>query len=212
VDTHPDAPSAPSLLLTLARSADHRRATTDAREAYERLAREHPGTDEAAEARRALRDRSTLRPGQLAPDFERMDAADASLHLAALRGRPVVLVFWRPDDTASAPLWDSLRAIPRDEGERVVLVGIALDDRGLDVARNLESLRPPGRHLWDADGSLATLYAVGPTPRTFLIDADGRIVARDVHGVSLAEKLDPLLSRLSPPWPIPSWWGGHAAR
>jgi len=212
VDAHPHARSAAPLLLALARSADHRGDTVAAREAYERIAREHPDADEAADARRTLRDRSTLRPGQLAPDFERPDANDGILHLAALRGRPTVIVFWRPGEVMSERLWDSLRPIGREEGPRVALVGIALARSGLDVARGLDALTPPGRQLWDADGSLATLYAVGPTPRTFLLDPDGRIVARDVHGPTLERQLDELLARSGDRWPDPWWPGGEAAR
>lgn len=212
VNANPDARSAAPLLLALARSADHRGDTVAARETYERIAREHADTDEAADARRTLRDRSTLRPGQLAPDFERPDADDGTLHLAALRGRPTVIVFWRPGEVMSERLWDTLRGVGREEGSRVALVGIALARSGLDVARGLDALTPPGRQVWDADGSLSTLYAVGPTPRTFLLDPDGRIVARDIHGPALERQLDALLARSGDRWPDPWWPGGQAAR
>jgi len=118
-----------------------------------------------------------------APDFtaERLEGGER-FRLAALRGKPVLLVFFLHTcphcHRALTFLKTYLPTIPEDK--RPVLVGVSVSDR-TDAVR--ETLREDGLDFFpvliDLDFKLREAYgAIAAVPDIFLISADGRIEAR----------------------------------
>jgi len=118
-----------------------------------------------------------------APDFTgpRLDGGEP-FHLGALRGRPVVLIFFLHTcphcHEALETLKSELPAIP--EERRPALVGVSVQDKPYAVRAALESA---GLDFFpvvmDPDGSIRRAFGVfGGVPDIFLIDAEGRIRAR----------------------------------
>lgn len=119
----------------------------------------------------------------LAPSFkaERLDGG-APLELSSLRGKPVILVFF----LHTCPhchhelefLKQELPKIPEDK--RPVLIGVSVLDHVTSVKTTLEqdglAFFPV---LLDSDYKIRTAYgALAGVPETFLIGADGRVMAR----------------------------------
>ncbi len=118
-----------------------------------------------------------------APDFTapRLDGGEP-FRLAALRGRPVVLIFFLHTcphcHQALETLREELPEIP--EEKRPVLVGVSVQDKPYAVRAALESA---GLDFFpvvmDPEGSVRRAWGVlGGVPDIFLIDAQGRIRAR----------------------------------
>jgi len=129
-----------------------------------------------------------LEPGDVAPDFELSDADGATVSLASLRGRRVILYFYpaalTPGCTKEAV--DFQGSLPELEAAGVTVVGISPDEpRKLAKFREKEGLTFP--LLSDPDAKVLQEYGaygekklygrvvVGVIRSTFLIDAEGRI-------------------------------------
>jgi len=132
-----------------------------------------------------------------APDFSRADLDGASIKLSEFRGKVVLLNFWA---TWCAPC---LVEMPRFSqwqqayGSRgLQILGVSMDDSREPVVR-LAHQRPPGYPLIMGDAALAKLYGgVYGLPTTFLIDGQGRVVARYRGEADLKELEAKILSLL----------------
>jgi cytochrome c biogenesis protein CcmG, thiol:disulfide interchange protein DsbE len=121
--------------------------------------------------------------GHPAPDFTVAlynGAPGQRIHLAALRGRPVVVNFWAswcvPCQDESAILRASWQ---RHQGDGVVYIGISYQDKA-DTAKAFLSqygiAYPAGAD--DDTGSIAIAYGVTGPPETAFIDRNGVVAAK----------------------------------
>jgi peroxiredoxin len=156
----------------------------------------HPRLVDAA--RTALRSMDRLAVGRSAPGFTATDLQGQRVSLADLRGRFVLLLFWTSECTDCLREIDHLRwvraAYPREQLE---LIGVALDSRAEDALRVVEVRKIDWPQIHDEeamDGPVARLYEAREVPRSFLIDPQGLIVAKQIAG----EDLDALLAELLP--------------
>jgi peroxiredoxin len=139
-----------------------------------------------------------LVPGAWFPDFEATDLAGNPLRLSRFRGKVVLIDFWAtwcPPCRADLPNLRSTYAKFHDEGFEII--GISLDrDRGrLERFLNRESV--PWAQSCDGlawESPLIRKLGVLSLPASFLLDRDGRIVARDPRGDALDEALERLFN------------------
>ena len=119
--------------------------------------------------------------GRAAPAFTiPLYAADSSLSLAALRGRPVVLNFWASWCLACRDEAAVLEAGWQAHGADVAFVGVAVDDEA-SAARAFIARYDKTYHLGpDLDGTISVDYGLFGVPETFFIGTDGRILAKHV--------------------------------
>lgn len=119
--------------------------------------------------------------GQPAPDITlpvaaNGDKAGATLHLAELKGRPVLLDFWSrscPPCRAVAPTVD--RIAKRYEKDGLVVMGVNVDEPAAivrDYARK-EQLGYP--MVVDEDGSASRKFGVSRLPSLVIIDRAGNV-------------------------------------
>lgn len=135
-------------------------------------------------------------PGRRAPDFTApLLAGGGSLHLAELRGRPVVLNFWASWCVPCKDEAPMLRRAFRAYGDRIAFVGVDVKDarsEAVDFARANGLIYP---HVRDENGTIYADYGLTGQPETFFIDGDGTIVEH-VNGPLRAEALSQLLDVL----------------
>ncbi|RZK41732.1 MAG: AhpC/TSA family protein [Pedobacter sp.] len=132
-------------------------------------------------------------PGKVAPDFVMNDVSGKPLKLSQLRGKYVLLDFWAS--------W----CVPcRKENPNVVaeykkykakgfeILGVSLDS---DKDSWIKAIKDDGltwKHVSELKGwtnSAASAYGVKSVPASFLLDKDGKVIAKDLRGEELAKVL-----------------------
>ncbi|HWA85484.1 MAG TPA: TlpA disulfide reductase family protein [Opitutus sp.] len=140
---------------------------------------------------------AALKPGTEFPDFKEQDVDGKPLSLAQYRGKVVLVDFWA---TWCGPcvgeLPNVLAAYQKYHPKGFEIVGISLDDdqgklEGFTGAKGMS-----WRQYFDGQGwgnKLAKRYGVTAIPATYLLDRDGKIVAKDLRGPALETELARLL-------------------
>ena len=135
--------------------------------------------------------------GAVAPELAGSSPEGGPVSLKELRGRYVLVDFWaswcgpcRLENRGYGELYERHRAA----GFEILAVSVDHDARGWKAAIAKDGAT--WRHIADLTGwksPLAARYSVTALPASFLLDREGRIVAKDVRGkalaVWLAEKL-----------------------
>ena len=91
------------------------------------------------------------------------------------------------------PLLKELYAQYLDQG--VVVVGISLDDELKPLQEMVTGKGMSWPQIHDADQSLVKLFNVKGTPTYYLIDREGKIVAKDIPMKRLGSAIDELLKK-----------------
>ena len=91
------------------------------------------------------------------------------------------------------PLLKVLSAKYRDQG--VGVLGISLDEKLKPVQEMVKSKGMSWPQIHDPDQSLAKLFNVKGTPTYYLLDREGKIVAKDIPMTKLSAAIDELLKR-----------------
>jgi thiol-disulfide isomerase/thioredoxin len=147
---------------------------------------------------RPTRTRSTA-PEAVYTTFEGPQAA-----LSDLRGKPVVLNFWRSDCVPCVTEMPDLEQVHRRYGDRVEFLGLATNEVSDEAARTRARTAGVTYRLgFDEGGAIARRFVVTSIPTTVLIDAAGHIVFKGRPGALDAAELVDLVEQ----WLRP----GHAA-
>lgn len=132
-------------------------------------------------------------PGKVAPDFTMNDVNGKPLKLSQLRGKYVLIDFWAS--------W----CVPcRKENPNVVAAYQKYHDQGFEILGVsldskkeawLKAIKDDGlgwKHVSELKGwtnTAATAYGVKSVPASFLIDKEGKVIAKDLRGEELTKKL-----------------------
>lgn len=150
--------------------------------AAQQLRSDHSRSTWAEWARRIQYEATHLQPGMTAPNLSLRTLAGDTLSLQGLRGRPVVLEYYRPGmdlHNLQRPLRNALYDATR--ADSVEFVSISLEPDSLVNRAFLQNQELPGHRAIAPEGlrdSLATRYNVVRLPTWILIDAAGNIVDR----------------------------------
>ncbi|WP_433902744.1 thioredoxin-like domain-containing protein [Sphingobacterium puteale] len=126
-------------------------------------------------------------------DFTQMDLSGKPFALSSLRGKYVLVDFWAswcaPCRAENPNLVKAYTALKDKNFE---IVGVSLDQNKDAWANAVKNDGLPWIHVCDLKGwknEAAAIYGVSAVPQNFLIDPNGVIIARDLRGAGLTEKL-----------------------
>jgi len=137
-------------------------------------------------------------PPALAPDIKLKDVNGKELALSSLRGKVVLLDFWaswcgpcRKENPNVVRMYEKYK----NKGFTVYSVSLDEDKTRWTDAIKADNLSWPN-HVsdlkgWASEG--AALYNVQSIPATFLIDENGMVIAQNLRGAELEQKLQEIL-------------------
>ena len=134
--------------------------------------------------------------GREAPGFTLKTKDGKDINLADFRGKYVLLDFWaswcQPCRRENP---NSVKAYKAFNSKGFEILGISLDK---DRNAWIKAVKDDGL-LWtqviDPDGNVARQYNVSSIPSTFLLDKDGKIIAKNLRGEALVRKLNEILNK-----------------
>jgi peroxiredoxin len=135
--------------------------------------------------------------GALAPDFSLPDPSGKLVKLSALRGQYVLVDFWaswcqpcRAENPNVAKAYSTYR------GQNLTVVSISLDNQRTAWLKAIHDdglTWPQASDLQGFNSAVAQQYAISALPQNLLLDPQGRIVAKDLRGDVLSQKLAQVL-------------------
>ncbi|MBB5397057.1 AhpC/TSA family protein [Mucilaginibacter sp. AK015] len=140
--------------------------------------------------------------GAIAPDFTQNDVNGLPVQLSSFRGKYVLIDFWaswcgpcRQENPNLVKLYNKYK------GKNFTVLGVSLD-KPEDKSAWLAAIKNDGL-TWTQVSDLkywgnlaATLYGVQSIPQNFLIDPQGKIVAKGLRGDDLDIALEKLLGKI----------------
>ena len=125
------------------------------------------------------------------------EGKEISLSEYAGKGKYVLVDFWAswcPPCRKEMPAIVELYKKYNSKGFEIV--GVSIDDKNDDWKKGITDLKITWPQMSDLQGwksPLAEAYGVTSIPQTFLLDKDGKIIAKSLDAEQLAEKLQELL-------------------
>jgi peroxiredoxin len=140
--------------------------------------------------------------GAIAPEFAEPDTAGKMVSLSSFRGKYVLVDFWASwCGPCRGENPNVVKAFNRYKGQNFTIVGVSLDSKD-GRARWLAAIHKDGLpwtqvsalNYWDDPA--AALYAVKAIPQNFLLDPNGKIIAKNLRGDDLENKLEELFGKI----------------
>ncbi len=142
--------------------------------------------------------------GKMAKDFSQPDAQGKMVSLSSYRGKYVLLDFWA---SWCAPCRGESPALvagyQQYKDKNFTILQVSLDtEKAKDAWLKAIAADHLGAwtHVSDLQGfgnGAARLYSVNAIPQNFLIDPSGKIIAKNLRGEKLAQKLEELFGKSS---------------
>jgi thiol-disulfide isomerase/thioredoxin len=176
-------------------------AFAEGRATLDRLVARFPDTEEGRKGAVMLKKLEvigSLQPGAEFPPFTLTNLEGEPLHLEDFRGQVVLVDFWAtwcPPCRAALPDLKELYAEYHDEGFEII--GLSLDQSQERLEKFLEREEMAWPQFFDGkvwESPLVDEYGVLAIPTTFLLDREGKIVGRNLHGEELQAEVAKLFA------------------
>jgi len=139
-----------------------------------------------------------LAVGTQFPDFNEKDLAGKSLSISNYKGKVVLIDFWA---TWCGPcvgeLPNVLKTYQKYHGKGLEIIGVSLDQDQAKLASFIQQKGVTWQQFFDGQGwhnKLAVKYGIESIPATFLLDGQGKIIAKDLRGEALDQAVGAALA------------------
>lgn len=155
-------------------------------------------TQQLAQVKAEVEKAQSTAVGKIAPDFTQNQVDGTAMNLSDLRGKVVLVDFWaswcRPCRKANPEV---VALYNKYKDQDFEIIGVSLDRNKGAWEKAIEVDKLTWYHVSDLKGwqnAVAQLYGVRSVPQTFLLDAEGRIIARNLKGPALEEAVKKALA------------------
>ena len=154
------------------------------------------GTGKQLTARLEVLKRSAL--GTPLLDFTQNDADGKPVSFASFKGKYVLVDFWASwCGPCRAENPNVLKAYNQYKDNNFTVIGISLDDNAEKWKKAIKDDGMPWTQLSSLQGfknEVSTYYGIQGIPSSLLVGPDGKIIARNLRGASLQQKLNELFN------------------
>ncbi len=189
------APDSISTLVDLRRVGGYDPVYPELQALYNNLSNNVKNSTEGKEFQDYLNTLETVQIGKIAPAFTQNDTSGNPVQLADFKGKYVLLDFWAswcaPCRRENPNLVKSYAKYQKDGFE---ILGVSMD-KASDKAKWLKAIQDDGL-TWKQVGDLkgwdneaGVMYDVKAIPMNFLVDPNGKIIAKYLRGEELDKKL-----------------------
>jgi len=196
VERHPSAPDAAEALLQMGIADEFGGEEKRALSRYEAIVNDFPESGSAKKARGAARRLQSV-GRTLALSGTAVDGAAVSLE--SLKGVPVLVHYWATwCEPCKVDIAQIKELYAKYGPKKFAVVGIALDTDKQALAKFLAQKPLPWPQLHEAgglDGRLAEELGVLTLPTMFLLDAEGKVVDRNLVIADLEKKLEEMVGQ-----------------
>lgn len=137
--------------------------------------------------------------GTDAPDFSQKDPEGNKVSLSSFKGKYVLLNFWGSWNSASRIETQELKQIVKPfDNKQLIVINVGLEARKEHWNTAIAEDKLTGYNVSDLKfmkNEIAQLYRVSAVPQNVLIGPDGKIIARNLKGKLLEEKLTALIAK-----------------
>jgi len=139
--------------------------------------------------------------GAIAPEFTQTDVDGKPVSLSSFRGKYVLIDFWASwCGPCRAENPNVVKAYNKFKSKNFTVLGVSLDkadakDKWIAAIKtdSLTWTQVSDLNFWN--NKVAILYAVQSIPHNFLIDPNGKIIAKDLRGSDLDAKLTEIFDK-----------------
>ncbi|HWE38374.1 MAG TPA: thioredoxin-like domain-containing protein [Isosphaeraceae bacterium] len=160
----------------------------EAREAYQRLARDHAATEPGKKAVGALRRLDLVgKPLEL-----KGEGPAGPVDAARFRGKTLLVIFWNvANDAGRHDLAELVKAYDKHKDQNFQVLAVNLDTDAAARDQYLKANPLPWPQVFDPkgmDGPLANDFGIISPPTMLLVGPDGKVVNRNLRSVTEVEK------------------------
>ena len=135
--------------------------------------------------------------GSSAPEITLSDTTGNAVALSSLRGKYVLIDFWASwCGPCRAENPNVVRMYNKYKDKGFAIYGVSLDKTKAEWQRAIRNDNLPWTHVSDLkfwQSTAAQQYGVQAIPATFLLDKEGKIIAKNLRGEALEQKLEEVL-------------------
>jgi len=132
--------------------------------------------------------------GSQAPDFSLSDVNRKQVSLSSFKGKYILVDFWAswcgPCRRENPNL---VEAFKKYHAKGFDILGVTIDENKDDWIKAIKSDKLTWTHVQDLKDTASRLYGVQGIPMSFLLDKEGKIVAKGLRGEELEKKLAELV-------------------